>query len=95
MRLAARDRARQLPSQGSVVRNRKNRQVVKNISVDVNGLIDQMNAGSLNVPYRCPSCGAALTVHSDLGDNGVKYCQYCGTAVNTEAVSNVIRQALK
>lgn len=82
-------------AQAGQVRNRKNHQVVKNINVDVNGLIDQMNSGSLNVPYKCPCCGAALSVHSNLGENGVKYCQYCGTAINTEAVSNVIKQALK
>ncbi len=81
--------------QAGQVRNRANRQVVKNINVDVNDLIDQMSSGSLNVPYKCPNCGAALTVHSNMGDSGVKYCQYCGTAVNTEAVSNVIKQALK
>jgi hypothetical protein len=82
-------------AEAGMVRNRKNRQVVKNINVDVNGLIDQMNSGKLNVPYKCPSCGASLNVHSELGENGVKFCQYCGTAINTEVVSNIVKQALK
>ncbi|MDW5562919.1 MAG: hypothetical protein SA339_06790 [Methanomassiliicoccus sp.] len=82
-------------AQAGQVRNRKNHQVVKNINVDVNGLIDQMNSGSLSIPYKCPCCGASLNVHSSMGENGVKFCQYCGTAINTEMVSNVIKQALK
>jgi DNA-directed RNA polymerase subunit RPC12/RpoP len=82
-------------AQAGQVRNRMNQHVVKNITVDVNSLIQQMNSGSLNIPYKCPNCGAALNVRSDLGENGVRYCQYCGTAINTEIVSNVIKQALK
>jgi DNA-directed RNA polymerase subunit RPC12/RpoP len=78
-----------------MVRNRKNRQVIKNVNFDVNNLIDQMESGSLNVPYKCTSCGAWLTIHGDLGENGVRSCTYCGTAINTEKVSNLIKQALK
>ncbi len=55
------------------VRNRKNRQVVKNVNVDMNTLIDQMKSGNLSIPYKCSNCGAALTVSSGLDENGVKY----------------------
>lgn len=82
-------------AEAEMVRNRKKQQVIKNVNVDVNNLIEQMKSGSLNVPYKCPNCGASLTIHSDLGENGVRYCTYCGTAINTEAVSNLIKQALK
>lgn len=82
-------------AESGMVRNRKNHQVIKNMNIDVNNLIDQMKSGSLNVPYKCTSCGASLTIHSDLGENGVRYCTYCGTAINIEAVSNLIKQALK
>lgn len=76
------------------VRNQKNRHHVKNVNVDLNTLIEQMKSGNLSIPYKCSSCGASLTIGSGMGEGGVKYCSYCGSAINTEALLAVIQQAL-
>ena len=70
-------------------------QVVKNITLDVNSLVDRMGSGGLMIPYRCPCCGATLNIQGEVGKEGIRFCQYCGTAINTEVVADLIKRALK
>lgn len=66
---------------------------VRQVNVNVNELIDQLREGGLSVPYRCHSCGATITVNGADG-GGLRFCSYCGTAVNTEALQEILRGAL-
>ncbi len=67
---------------------------VKHVNVDVNELIDQLRTGGLSIPYKCHSCGATIAVNGAAGEGGARFCSYCGTAVNTEALQEILRGAL-
>jgi DNA-directed RNA polymerase subunit RPC12/RpoP len=62
---------------------------------NLNGLIDKLREVGLAVPYRCPSCGANITIDSRTSADGLKFCSYCGTAVNMDALVRVIEASLK
>lgn len=70
-------------------------QVIKNITLDVNDMMDRLGSAGLAIPYRCPSCGATLNINGETGRAGIRFCQYCGSAINTEVVADLIKQALK
>lgn len=81
------DRARSL-------RERDRSSTVRNVNVDVNGLIEQLRTGGLSVPYKCQGCGATITIDSSTGNGAMKFCAYCGSAINTEILAALIKQAL-
>jgi len=62
---------------------------------NLNHLIEMLREGGLAVPYKCPSCGANITVDSKSSPEGLKYCSYCGTAVNTDALVKALEANLK
>lgn len=62
---------------------------------NLNSLIDKLREEGLAVPYRCPSCGANITVDSRANAEGLKFCSYCGTAVNMDALVRVLEASLK
>lgn len=64
-------------------------------SKDLSQLIDKLREGGLAVPYRCPSCGANISIDKDSQAEGLKYCAYCGTAVNIDALVKAIESSLK
>jgi DNA-directed RNA polymerase subunit RPC12/RpoP len=76
------------------LRERGRSSTVRNVNVNVNSLIDQLKTGGLSVPYKCQGCGATITIDSNTGSGGLRYCAYCGSAINTEALASLIRSAL-
>lgn len=73
---------------------REKGKVTKNINVDLNRLIEDLRTSGLAVKYKCPGCGAPMSVEPHNG-NLPKVCQYCGAALNTDAIVDVIKAALK
>jgi predicted RNA-binding Zn-ribbon protein involved in translation (DUF1610 family) len=65
------------------------------ISVNMNDLLNKLKDGGLVVPYRCPSCGASITVDSHSKPEGLRFCSYCGSAVNTDVLVRLLEAALK
>lgn len=63
--------------------------------LNLNHLIGMLRDGGLAVPYKCPSCGANITVDSKSSAEGLKYCSYCGTAVNTDTLVKALEASLK
>lgn len=76
------------------LRERNRSSTVRNVNVDVNGLIEQLRVGGLSVPYKCQSCGATITIDSSTSNGAMKFCAYCGSAINTEILAALIKQAL-
>lgn len=73
------------------LREQARRSLVKQVNVNVNELIDQLREGGLSVPYKCHSCGATIAVNGADGGGSVRFCSYCGTAVNAEALQDPAR----
>ena len=65
------------------------------VSVNVNELLNKIRDEGLAVPYRCPSCGASITVDSHSQPEGLRFCSYCGSAVNTDALVKLLETALR
>lgn len=57
-------------------------------------MIEQLRVGGLSVPYKCQSCGATITIDSSTSNGAMKFCAYCGSAINTEILATPIKQAL-
>jgi DNA-directed RNA polymerase subunit RPC12/RpoP len=62
---------------------------------NLKSLIDKLREEGLAVPYRCPSCGANITIDSETNAEGLRFCSYCGTAVNMDALVRVIEASLR
>lgn len=63
-------------------------------SEELNELIDKLREGGLAIPYKCPSCGANITVDSKSSSEGLRYCSYCGTALNTHTLVKALEASL-
>ena len=77
------------------VRDRKSSRTVKHVTVNINDLIEKVRNGGLTIPYKCHSCGATITIDSGSNPEGLKFCAYCGSAVDTEAMLDILKSALK
>ena len=77
------------------VRDKKSARTVKHVNVNLNDLIDKLRSGGLSVPYKCGSCGASFVIDSNSKADGLKHCSYCGSALDTDSITNIIRDALK
>ena len=68
---------------------------VKHITVNLNDLIDKLKTGGLSIPYRCSGCGATITLDKNTRPEALKFCSYCGSAMNTEVLADILRDALR
>jgi DNA-directed RNA polymerase subunit RPC12/RpoP len=75
-------------------RERASGRVVRNINVDLNSLLDMLQRRGLSAGYRCPNCAAPLTIGSGTSADGLRFCGYCGSALNTEMIQEAVRRAL-
>ncbi len=67
----------------------------KVMEVDVNQLIEQLRAGDLMATYKCPSCTAPLTVDKNSSEASLKFCSYCGAAIQVQDVAEVVSRVLR
>ena len=77
------------------VREQKSSRTVKHVTVNINDLIEKVRDGGLTIPYKCHSCGATITIDSSSNPDGLKFCSYCGSAVDPDSMLNIIKSALK
>ena len=68
--------------------------IKRNVTVDVNELIEQVRRGGLTVNYTCQACGAPLTIDSKVKAEGLRYCSYCGGVVDTDLLARTIQSAI-
>lgn len=80
--------------EAGAVREKKSSRTVKHVTVNLNELIETLKRGGLAVPYKCGGCGATITVDSSSNADGLKFCSYCGSAINIEALAKVVQDAL-
>jgi hypothetical protein len=61
----------------------------RNVSVNMNQLVDQVRQGGLALAYKCPSCGGSIKIDKDYNP-GMKVCGYCGTPLDTTVIASLI-----
>jgi hypothetical protein len=61
----------------------------RNVSVNMNQLLDQVRQGGLALAYKCPSCGGSIKIDKDYNP-GMKICGYCGTPLDTTVIASMI-----
>jgi len=76
-------------------RARAKRSIKKTVTVDLNELVNQLRYGGLVINYRCPSCGASITIDAKSDANGLKYCGYCGTAIDMQVLNDLLSTVLR
>jgi len=76
------------------MRRRDRTHVVRSVSVDLNALVETLTSRGLAVQYRCPGCGASLPIGRGGSPTGVARCAYCGSALDTDAIMEILRAAL-
>ncbi|MDD1768320.1 MAG: zinc ribbon domain-containing protein [Methanomassiliicoccales archaeon] len=69
--------------------------IKKTVVVDLNELVDQLRYGGLVINYKCPSCGASITIDAKSDANGLKYCGYCGTAMDMQVLNDLLNTLLR
>ncbi|HEY3419143.1 MAG TPA: hypothetical protein VGK23_01150 [Methanomassiliicoccales archaeon] len=62
----------------------------RNVSVNMNQLLDQVRQGGLALAYKCPSCGGSIRIDKDYNP-GMKICGYCGTPLDTSVIASLIQ----
>gem|GEM_PF-2144027 len=66
------------------------RNTSRNVSVNMNQLIDQVRQGGLALAYKCPNCGGSINIDKDFNP-GMRVCAYCGTPLDTTVISTMIK----
>ncbi|MCG7844335.1 MAG: hypothetical protein MIO90_02760 [Methanomassiliicoccales archaeon] len=66
------------------------RNTSRNVSVNMNQLIDQVRQGGLAFAYKCPSCGGSINIDKDFNP-GMKVCGFCGTPLDTSVIASLIK----
>lgn len=77
------------------VREKKSARTVKHVNVNLNDLIDKLRSGGLSVPYKCGGCGASIVIDRNASPDALKFCSYCGSAINTDLLLTLLQDALK
>jgi hypothetical protein len=81
--------------EAGLVREKMSGTTVKHVTINLNDLIDKLRVGGLSVPVKCTACGATITIGKDTSPESLKFCSYCGAAMNVEMLANVLRDALR
>ena len=64
------------------------------MTVDVNKLLEQLREGHVATTYNCTNCGAGINVDGKTDANGLRFCNFCGSAIQIHDLVNVIQKVL-
>lgn len=75
-------------------RVRRKAQQTTTMSVDVNELLEQLKQGGITTTYKCTNCGATIPIDGQTDANGLKFCGFCGTAIQIHDLTEVLKKVL-
>ncbi len=75
------------------VRAKKN--INKNVTINVNQLIEQLRSGGLALNYKCQNCGALITFDKDTRSDAYKFCKHCGSAIDVTTINDLLVNSIK
>jgi len=76
------------------LREKEKRIVVREVSVDLNSLLQQVKESGIVVVYRCPHCGGKLKISKETSVESVKVCVNCGSEVEAMELADFLKTAL-
>lgn len=69
-------------------------QYVRQVSVDLNRILDQIRKDGLSIPYKCTSCGSSLRIDASTQTSALSTCGHCGSTYDrgqlTEFLSKIL-----
>jgi hypothetical protein len=75
-------------------RSKGNTKIVKNISVDLNQLLEKMKSGGMVSVYKCPNCGGGIKITGTTTMDKLHTCAYCNTVLRTDDLAQFIQDIL-
>jgi DNA-directed RNA polymerase subunit RPC12/RpoP len=84
----------ELTAEAGHMRKKDKVQVVKNISIDLNQLLDRLKTGGLVSVYKCPNCSASIKISGTTSVQKLSKCEYCGTVLQTDDLVKFIQDIL-
>jgi len=80
--------------EAGAARKKMNKQVVTNITIDINQLLDKLKSGGLVSVYKCPNCGASIKISGETSTTQLSKCEFCGTVLRTDDLIKFIQDIL-
>jgi DNA-directed RNA polymerase subunit RPC12/RpoP len=76
------------------VRKKAQETITKNLTVDVNQLLEQLREGNISTTYNCANCGADIAIDGKTDANGLRFCNFCGSAIKIQDLTEVIQKVI-
>jgi uncharacterized protein with PIN domain len=67
---------------------------VRQVTVDINQLLEFLRSSNYVIPYRCPTCGATLKFDAARDSSHFLKCEYCGSELMAADVDKLIRSLM-
>jgi uncharacterized protein (UPF0212 family) len=80
--------------EAGVARKKASKQVVTNITIDINQLLEKLKSGGMVSVYKCPNCGASIKISGDTTTTQLSKCEFCGTVLRTDDLMRFIQDIL-
>ena len=64
------------------------------VSINLNALLQQVKDGGLVAIFRCPHCGGKLKVSDKTTLNSLKYCEHCGSEIESIDLADFLKTVL-
>ena len=80
--------------EAGAARKKMNKQVVTNITIDINQLLEKLKSGGMVSAYKCPNCGASIKISGDTTTTQLSKCEFCGTVLRTDDLMRFIQDIL-
>jgi hypothetical protein len=80
--------------EAGVARKKAGKQVVTNITIDINQLLEKMKSGGMVSVYKCPNCGASIKISGETTTTQLSKCEFCGTVLRTDDLVRFIQDIL-
>lgn len=76
------------------LREKEKRIVVREVSVDLNSLLQQVKDGGIVAVYRCPHCGGKLKIDKETSAESLRTCEHCGLEIEVMELADFLKTAL-
>ena len=69
-------------------------QFVRQVSVDLNRILDQIRKEGLSIPYKCNSCGSSMRIDSQTQTAWLTTCSHCGSTYDRGQLTDFLAKVM-